>query len=244
MKLPMMPKNLARVADDEEFGFSCHSGVRCFTHCCSHLELALTPYDVLRLKNALTINSQEFLDRYVIIEQEEEDIFPRLYLTMVDDGNVSCVFVTKSGCTVYADRPGACRAYPMGRASMRKEHNRLEEFYVLLNEDHCKGFEESPRQTPLQYCKEQGLDTYNRINDAMVPLLQHDKIRQGMRLSKEQSELYVSCLYNLDSFRERLFAGKLQGAPVTAKLQEELKDDEKLLLYGITWLQDTFFDTE
>jgi len=243
-KLPMMPRNLRRVDDDEVFSFACHNGVHCFTHCCRHLELALTPYDVLRLKNGLGMSSGEFLERYVIIEKEEEDIFPRLYLTMVDDGRASCVFVNKEGCTVYADRPGACRAYPMGRASMRRDDNSVQDFYVLLCEDHCKGFAEAARQTPLQYSIAQGLDVYNAMNDILVPLLQHDRIRQGVRLSTEQTELFVSCLYNLDEFRAKLLDGSLTPAPSKKELEGRLNDDRELLRYGVQWLCDRFWGSD
>jgi hypothetical protein len=241
MKLPMLPRNIERVGDDEEFAFACHRSVRCFTHCCRELELSLTPYDVLRLKNSLTLHSREFLDRYVILEQDDEDVFPRLYLTMVDDGNAGCVFVTKEGCSVYRDRPGACRAYPLGRASMRKADKGREEFYVLLREDHCKGFEEPPRQTPLRYSADQELDIYNRMNDALLPLFQHDRIRQGMRLSKEQTELLILALYDLDTFRQKLFSGAICSSPPPAPLQKELLDDEKLLRHSLEWLQGRLF---
>ena len=36
-------------ATDRPFTFACHPGVPCFTECCRELDLALTPYDVLRL---------------------------------------------------------------------------------------------------------------------------------------------------------------------------------------------------
>ena len=241
MKLPLMPKNIARIGDNEEFRFACHSKVCCFTDCCCQLDLALTPYDVLRLKNRLKISSSEFLDQYVIIEQEQEDVFPRCYLTMVDDGRASCVFVTRDGCSVYPDRPGACRAYPMGRASRRKFDDTMEEYYVLLNEEHCQGFAESNMQTPFEYCREQGLDRYNAINDVLVPIVQHEKIRKGLRLNNEQIKLFILALYDLDTFREKLYSGTLDAVVPTKKEQLELEDDEKLLLYGIQWLQSQLF---
>lgn len=238
--LPMMPKNLRRVDDDEQFAFACHYELRCFTHCCRDLELALTPYDALRLKNGLGIESGEFLERYVIIEKEKEDVFPRLYLTMVDDGRASCVFVNKHGCSVYGDRPGACRAYPLGRASRRRDQA-SQEFYVLLNEDHCKGFEEENRQTPLEYCSDQGLDDYNDVNDILMALLQHDRIRKGMQLNEEQAQLFVFCLYDLDGFRAGLLEGTLSPAPSKTELEGRLKDDRELLRYGVDWLCNRFF---
>ncbi len=241
MKLPLLPKNIARIGEDEKFSFACHSQVGCFTECCRQLDLALTPYDVIRLKNALKISSTEFLDNYVIIEHDEEDVFPRFYLTMVDDGRASCVFVKKNGCSVYPDRPGACRAYPMGRASIRKTDNNIEEYYVLLNEEHCQGFAESETQTPLEYCRGQGLDQYNTVNDALVPILQHEKIRKGMRLSTDQINLFVLALYDLDAFRKKLFCGSITAGALTKDEQAELENDEKLLLFGIKMLENQLF---
>lgn len=242
MKLPLLPKNIARVGDKEKFSFACHDRVSCFTDCCRQLELALTPYDMLCLKNELGMHSRDFLDTYVIVEHTpKEDVFPRLYLTMVDDGRASCVFVTDKGCSVYPSRPGACRAYPMGRATMRKPDNSLEEFYVLLNEEHCLGFEEPPQQTPLEYSQDQGLDKYNLMNDALLPVLQHDQIRQGMQLSQDQIDLFILALYDLDTFREKLFNNTLETAPLDEKQLEKLKDDANLFLFGVKWLKDRLF---
>ncbi|HIQ37251.1 MAG TPA: YkgJ family cysteine cluster protein, partial [Desulfocapsa sulfexigens] len=177
MEQLQLPENVNRIENDEVFRFSCHPGVDCFTDCCRQLELALTPYDVLRLKQETKLDSSSFLERYVIQEQEAEDIFPRFYLTMVDDGQASCVFVAETGCTVYPGRPGACRAYPMGRAAMRKDNNTIEEFFVLLKESHCNGFQEQEEQTTKRYSEGQGLQKYNNVNDKVAALLQHEMIR-------------------------------------------------------------------
>jgi uncharacterized protein len=237
-----LPKNVRRVGSEEVFSFLCHPGIACFTHCCRQLELVLTPYDVLRLKNAAGLTSSTFLERYVIVEKEEHDTFPRLYLTMVDDGRASCVFVSGQGCTVYKDRPGACRAYPMGRAAKLKDHNTLDEFYVLLKEEHCRGFGQNRHQTPKQYCRGQGLTSYNRFNDAVAAIIQHDRIRQGMKLSEHQIETYILALYNLDTFREKLLAGHLPDVVLDATGQQELEEDEPLLLFAIDWLKNSLFN--
>ena len=74
------------IVAEQELTFACHPGVSCFTECCRELDLALTPYDVLRLKRHLQLKSGQFLERYVIIEWEDGQLFPTYYLTMVDDG--------------------------------------------------------------------------------------------------------------------------------------------------------------
>ena len=242
MNQPLLPKNVKRIGKEETFCFSCHPAIPCFTECCRQLELALTPYDVLRLKKACGLRSEEFLDRYVIREQEEYETFPRFYLTMIDDGRESCVFVSKAGCTVYQDRPGACRAYPMGRAAIRQPDGGMEEFFVILQETHCRGFQEQQAQNAGSYSTEQGLSAYNRFNDAVAAILQHDQIRQRKQLSAGQIEQFVLALYDLDRFRTALFAGTLpKTTPLDSATQERLLDDEELLLFAIDWLKQILF---
>lgn len=236
-----LPKNVNRIQKDKLFTFSCHPEISCFTDCCRQLELALTPYDVLRLKQETKLDSSTFLERYVIQEQEAEDAFPRFYLTMVDDGQASCVFVANTGCTVYPGRPGACRAYPMGRASIRQEDNSMREFFVLLKESHCHGFQEDSEQTAGKYSVGQGLDDYNSFNDKVAILLQHEKIRCGMELTEKQTQYFVLALYDLDTFRTQLNDGQLPNQEEYATRKNLCKDDEQLLLFGIKWLHGVLF---
>jgi len=234
-----LPKNVNRIEAGDIFYFACHPGVRCFTDCCRQLELALTPYDILRLKRETKLDSTSFLDQYVIQEQEAEDVFPRFYLTMVDDGQASCAFVSDKGCTVYPGRPGACRAYPMGRAAIRQEDNAIDEFFVLLKEPHCHGFEEQEKQDSDKYSAGQGLLEYNKFNDSVATILQHEKIRGGLQLNQQQIGSFVLALYNLDSFRKQLEEGRL---PASEKYDATAhKEDEQLLLFGVEWLRGELF---
>lgn len=240
MTRPQFPEAVYRLKPDEPFNFACHPGVPCFTECCKMLELALTPYDVLRMRRGTGLTSQQLHDQYIIEERGEQDMFPKYYLTMIDDGQASCAFVDKEkGCLIYAHRPGACRAYPLGRAAVRTKSGELRQHFVLMKESHCKGFDEPVKQTPQQYAEEQGLITYNRYNDAIASLIQHDRIRQGRFMpSDEQLRLYTLALYNIDSFREQIKSGALGITDLPASI---LDDDEKLLLFGIEWLKQQFF---
>ena len=238
-----LPENFQPVQSQEKFSFACHPGVPCFTECCRELDLALTPYDVLRLKNRLQMHSGSFLEKYVIIEWEEGQLFPTCYLTMVDDGRASCVFVEKSGCSVYPDRPSACRSYPVGRGARRREDGSMEEMFVLVKEPHCRGFEESAEQNPLEYFIDQELEAYNLANDAIVPLLQHERILQGFRPDRAQLDQFILALYNLDMFRQEMADGRISmNRPLNAmELQALAGDDEELLQLGIRWLLQEFF---
>lgn len=233
------PEAVYRLKPDEEFSFDCHPGVPCFTECCRMLELVLTPYDVLRLRRGTGLHSQQLHDRYLIEERTEQDLFPKYYLTMIDDGRASCVFVDQQGCRVYAHRPGACRAYPLGRAAVRTRSGELQQHFVLLKENHCRGFEQDCRKTPLDYAEEQGLGDYNRYNDALASLIQHEQVRKGHFLpTEDQLQFYSLALYNIDTFRDRLVNGTLS---TDIYPEEILHDDESLLLFAIEWLKTRFF---
>ena len=227
------------LASETTFRFACHQHVPCFTECCRLLELSLTPYDVLRLRRGTGLTSQQLLDQYIIVEQEEDDLYPRFYLTMVDDGRASCAFVSAKGCDVYEHRPAACRAYPLGRAATRNCAGSQEHF-VLIREKHCLGFAELKEQTTSTYSSEQGLVDYNHYNDAVAALLQHGRFRQGMRLSPAQAELFTLALYNIDTFRAHIDQGQIA---LSNPAEIARQSDEELLLFAVNWLKKQFFPT-
>ena len=206
------------------------------------LELALTPYDVLRLRMATGLTSEQLLERYIIIEQDPGEPFPRFYLTMVDDGRASCVFVADQGCTVYEHRPAACRAYPLGRAVIREVNSStMEERFVLMKEEHCQGFQEPVVQNAQQYSTDQELLTYNSFNDTMTAILQHDSIRKGFIPSAKQIDFFVLALYNIDVFRKMLLNDRIDSITLTPTEKSRLNDDEELLLFSINWLGQQLF---
>lgn len=196
-----LPEHIHPLADKEVFTFACHPGVPCFTECCRDLELALSPYDVLRLRRELDISSREFLDRYAIIEREENDVFPRVYLGMVDDGRANCPFITPQGCRVYCGRPAPCRTYPLGRGAWQDSSGRPHAFYVVQQEEHCRGFAEPVEQGVDQWIAGQGLADYYQANDMLMPLLHHEKLKQGLKPTAGQQDLYLATLYHLENFR-------------------------------------------
>lgn len=238
-----LPEHITKIDDNEEFHFSCHPDVPCFTHCCRELELALTPFDVLRLRKGTALHSKELLERYIITEQTVEDVFPRFYLTMVDDGQASCVFVTENGCGVYEHRPGACRAYPLGRAAIQHDDGSLNHFHVLLKEPHCKGFAEKDIQTVPLYTKNQGLEKYNHFNDLIASILQHEKVKQGMRFTQKQISMYTLAMYDLDTFRQKLFDNTLENTPpLTQEQKTAFANDEALFLFAVQWIKQQLFE--
>jgi len=235
----LSPEHVRPIAKGDPFCFRCHPGVTCFTDCCRELELALTPYDVLRLRSRLGISSEEFLERYALLEITEEEVLPRVYLGMVDDGQGSCPFVTPEGCSVYTDRPGACRTYPLGRGAFRKPDGSCRDLYVLLSEPHCKGFDQEEEQDVDRWLAHEELGEYNAMNDLTLAVYQHPSLAGGGALSDEQVDSFILAFYNLDGLRERLRAGTLPlASPLDeARLGQLLIDDCALLGFAADWLR-------
>jgi len=237
------PDNITRLCGKKRFSFACHPKVPCFTECCRELELALTPYDVLLLRQELQMSSSQFFERYVVVEQEENDVFPRLYLGMVDDGRASCPFISRSGCKVYRSRPAACRAYPVGRGASLDANGNRREMYVLVREEHCRGFSEPQSQNVAEWFENQGLIAYNAINDEVLSLLQHEKLSQGVSLRQEDRDTFILALYKMDEFRKIVSSPAFCDKDMLSAEEKEsvLADDLSLLRFGIRWLQEVLF---
>lgn len=202
------------------------------------LELALSPYDILRLRLSTGKTSTELLSQYIIVEQDPGEPFPRFYLTMVDDGRASCVFVSAAGCTVYADRPAACRTYPMGRAAQKTSDQTVCEYFVLIQENHCRGFDEPARQTPIEYTADQGLSLYYHFNDLVAKIILHDSVGDGFIPSKKQIDFFTLALYDLDRFRVMLKKGEIDLLGITSCANDT---DEQLLEMSINWISKYLF---
>lgn len=237
-----LPDNVNRLCGKKRFAFDCHPGVACFTECCRALDLALTPYDVLRLRQELLMSSAEFIDRYVVVEQDGNNGFPSLYLGMVDDGKASCPFISESGCRVYKNRPGACRAYPVGRGTTLAANGKVREIHVLVREDHCQGFAEHHSHNVAEWFEKQGLAEYNAINDEVLCLLHDEKICLE-NPTQEEKDMLLLVLYRLDEFRQMVTSPAFQGnlAMAAEERQAVPADDLSLLRFGIRWLKATLF---
>ena len=95
----------------------------------------------------------------------------------------------------------------------------------------------------MQYSTDQELVVYNRFNDAIATIVQHDLIRKGLILSAKQIDLFILALYNIDTFREMMVDNRLDPLSLTDSEKNRLiRDDEKLLLFGIEWLHQQLFD--
>ncbi len=227
------------------FRFACHKGVPCFTECCAKLSLILTPYDVVRLKNRLGISSGEFIDEYTEPKLDEAYRFPVIRLLMNEDDRRSCPFVTPDGCTVYEDRPAACRIYPLGRASMSLDGptRAAREKFFLVRESHCRGFEEDREWTAQEWMSSEGLDEYNAMNDSWLSILTSRKSLGSTEDARRKLAMFNMASYNLDRFRDFVLNGSfLTRFEVDAARQERISsDDKELMLFAFDWLRFALF---
>ena len=56
--------------------FRCHKGVRCFTACCSNVNIVLPPYDLLRIRKRLGITTEEVFEKYASVEILAKTLLP------------------------------------------------------------------------------------------------------------------------------------------------------------------------
>ena len=234
MPLPSM-KNIepAQLNLKSPLKFRCHKGVKCFTKCCRDISIFLTPYDIVRMKKRLNMTSSEFLDKYTAMDYDPKTSHPFAILKMLNDKEESCPFVTPEGCTIYTDRPANCRYYPVGQGTVRKgtENEPVnEDFYFLIRETHCLGFEEDVEWTIESWKVDQGVDVYDEMNKEWKEA-QLRKPHFGKPLEPaKQSQIFMAS-YDLDSFKKYVFESKfLEVFDIPAEEIEKVKTDEVSLM--------------
>jgi len=226
----------------KSFRFRCHAGVACFTRCCRRLELFLYPYDVLRLKTSLGISSEEFLNRHAGVIRGPNPHFPSVVMVMRDDEEKTCPLLGTSGCTVYQDRPSACRTYPLERAVDRRARGgRREEFFFLTNHDYCQGHREAQEWTVKEWVRDQNLQYYNQMDDLWAELdtlFADSRTWRGEGAAGPRQLLAFMVCYNIDRFRQYATDQKLLDRFRLDNSRRKLieRDDEALLRFGFDWL--------
>ena len=234
-----------RLGPDDAFKFACHPGVSCFNRCCGDVNIFLSPYDVLRMKKRLGMRSSDFLDKYALMPVQKDMKTPVVVLRMNDDEAKTCPFLTDGGCSIYSDRPWPCRMYPLGLATQKDTPDgwRGERFYFLLQEDVCKGFDESQEWTVRQWFDNQGIEEYDVWGEQFKELTLHKFFGEGGTLTPEKMHMLFTACYDLDKFREFVFGSTLlQRFEMDEDYVEELRyDDEGLLNFAFQWLRFSLF---
>lgn len=216
---------------EHAFQFKCSPGVPCFTQCCQDVTIVLTPYDLVRLKNALGISSDAFLDQYTMVIPKENRLIPLVVLKM-NEGDKKCPFVTSEGCTVYNDRPWPCRMFPL---DMEDDGT----FRVITAASKCLGLKEKDTCKIDDWLDSQGIGPYEEINELFSNItislqaqaldIDNPKIRKMIFMS----------LYNLDKFKEFVFESTfLDRFEVEEEIVDKIRNDDlELLKFAFDWIK-------
>jgi len=230
---PVIPNQLS---GDAVIRFRCHKDIDCFNACCKNIDIMLTPYDIIRLKQRLGITSTAFLRQYT-----EPFEFGRNSVGGVKykpkEGTNACQFVTDEGCSVYEDRPTACRYYPVGLLSTRRQDESFDRAsYALVTEDYCHGHFEDRKLTIDEYRQQQGLEDYDELGRPWRQLILKVKSAGPAigNMSRTSLKFFFMACYDMDRFREFV---KSEGFSTTYDLDQEtmdrlLVDDLALLAFG------------
>jgi len=240
----MEENNIIALLSDDTFRFSCSKEVPCFNECCRDLNQYLTPYDILRLKKRLGISSGEFLKKYTVSSTGPGSGLPVVTLKTEQNSELKCPFVTPSGCSVYEDRPGSCRIYPLIRMLSRsRETGEMKEQYYLLKEPHCFGFAQNKIQSVREWIKSQGVEIYNEMNDLMMEIIAlKNRFYPGVMDMKSAHLFYTAC-YDLDTFRTQVFENRLfDKLYLDDKSLDMIKnDDSEFLKLSLVWIKQALF---
>lgn len=234
-----------RFTEKDKFAFSCHEGLACFTRCCADVNIFLTPYDVLRMKNNLGVSSDEFLARYTFVPFGKGQIMPVVVLKMNDDKEKRCPFVNGEGCAIYEDRPWSCRMYPLGFASPKEgAHASESEFYFVMEEGDCLGFADGAEMTVGDWIEEQGIIEFNKMGELFKDLSLHDFFQKGGTLKPERMEMFYTACYNLDKFRRFISESSfLSRFRIDPEIMEAIqRDDVELMKFAFNWLRFSLFN--
>ncbi len=234
-----------RLGPGDVFRFACHPGVSCYNRCCADVNIFLSPYDVLRMRKRLGMDSGEFLRKYTLLPVHKEMKTPAVLLRMNDDAAKTCPFVCEKGCSIYADRPWPCRMFPLGLAAQKDTPDgwQGERFYFLLKEEVCQGFHEAREWTVAQWLEDQKVDEYDRWGEPYKELTLHPFFEGGGVLPPEKLHMLYTACYDLDAFRRFVFESTLlERFEVDADFVEQMRyDDEELLRFAFLWLRFSLF---
>ena len=239
---PVMPE---LYDGDKTIQFSCHKGIGCWNACCANIDITLTPYDVLRLKTRLGMSSSDFLRQYTEPFELEKDGIAGVKFKPVENGT-ACQFMRPEGCSVYEDRPTACRYYPVALIAMRKQDEYTDtSSYALVKEPHCKGHDVNRPLTIDAYRKEQGVTEYDEQSRGWRQLVLK-KMSSGPTIGKpslRSRQLYFMACYDVDLFREFVRSEGFQNA---FELDEEttrqlMEDDLAMMQFGFRFLKQVLF---
>ena len=230
---------------DSEIQFHCHKNISCFNACCKNIDITITPYDIIRLKRRFNMTSSQWVNRFTMPFPMDAHDMPGLKLS-TKPGSSACIFLGEEGCSVYEDRPAACRYYALGSMGVRKQGgDNVEDLYFIVREDHCKGHDEPRWLTVREYLEEQGIVEYDENNRHWrdVVLKKRSSGPTVGRPSTRSLQLFDMCSYDIDNFRDFFNSrGFDEVFELDADEKQSLSNDEdRLYQFSCRFLKQVLF---
>jgi len=238
------PIEPTRLELEDTIKFRCHKDISCWNECCSRADVSLAPYDIIRMKKHLGIDSSEFLKNYTVPFEIDAHGIPGIKLRTTNDG--ACLFMKEEGCSVYEDRPTACRYYPSGLLSMRAlGKSEDERHFLMVKEPHCKGHDEDREITIADYRKEQVVEEFDELNrDWYRIILKKKSTGPTIGAPSDMSlQLFFMASYDVDRFRRFVLSDsfKKMYTVTDAEFASFEKDDIELMKFGFTLMKQVLF---
>ena len=238
--------NLKPILNNETFCFSCYPGISCFNECCHEIDVILTPFDALRIKNEIGIPSDRFLAEYTQMQKLKDTEIPLVKLKMQDEADKKdhCVFLTGEGCLIYQNRPAVCRNYPTGVATQDPKEGDNHNPFFILEEDMCQGHREKKDWTVETWKKNQGVSELEDLNKPWLEIVAKLK-NLSLKDEKDQKmNIFLMVCFDLDTFRKMVFQSSfLKRFKIEEKIIQLIEnDEEELLKFGFQWLNFALFN--
>jgi len=217
----------------DTFHFSCHPGIDCFTQCCQDVNILLTPYDIVQMKNHLGISSTEFLEKYTKTLLAPQTFLPAVQFKMDEENEKRCYFVGEKGCGIREQRPWSCRMYPLDNSVDG------EGFVPMVESSRCLGLKDDQTWQLQGWFEDQGLEPYNHWNLRFAELTEDEKLTNWRKEHPGAVDIFYLACYDLDRFREQVFQQSLFEMVDQPSIDlDKLKTDDLALLdFAFIWLK-------
>ena len=243
---PIVPRLLE---GEHTFSFRCHKNISCWNACCNNIDIALTPYDIIRLKQRLGMKSWEFLREYTTPYEFEKDGIAGVKLMPVE-GGTACRFMNEEGCSRLHRPPDRLSLLP-GRLGVNAQTGRIQRPPVLRHglrgalQGASRGEPDDHRSVfaPSRAWK----STTNTPHGWRQLVLK--KKSSGATIGKpslKSRRLFFMANYDIDRFREFV---RSEGFTKSFVIEDELfvrlmSDDVELMEFGYRLLQQVLFGEE
>jgi len=228
---------LCVLSPEDVFRFHCHPERACFNQCCRNITIFLTPYDILRMKSALSMTSGAFLARYTVTMIGDAGL-PIVILQMQPDKEKTCPFVGSGGCSIYPDRPWACRVYPLKPESTKITEKAGKSYYSVMDVPFCRGFETDRALTVAEWIDEQGVSPYLEMEPPFKNIIANERLMQARIENNQIRQMFYMACYDLDSFRRFVFDSTfLKRFEIAPEEVDALRsDDVALYRLAMRWV--------